>query len=571
MRFRIRRDYKSAMHYPSVTALVSDIPRHGATPTRTAGLSIRKNHVREARRPARTFVLIAAALVTAVSLAGCASDRVVFRDRGPFNPPPDAASGFLGYFDASTKQTTCGNCHVDFQASWSVTKHANAYNAVTTSSVKTPECYSCHSLTGNGNAASGTVAGHDKVADSAYFDVQCESCHGAGLQHVEGVGQGMLIRPLAKLSMAGTGNCGDCHSGMHQPFVEEWRLSRHSNINPSRVANADCAGCHEGRKALERWGFDVNFVEKANPTDYQPVAACGVCHDPHGSGNPSQLRYPVTSQDPDQNLCMKCHNRRSEPEIGTSSPHAPQGAMLLGFAGYRPPGFVYDTARIYGSHATTQNPKLCAGCHIAKFTVTDAATGAFTFQATGHLMRPIPCLDAAGKPTADKTCAYTTAARSWQTCAASGCHANADVAASAFTTVRARMKFFADQLWIDSNGNGSLQASPTDAGLLPQVRASRPTEWSNTDLVITPAEGAEFNARLCGEFGQSNADNSKGVHNPFLCEALMIATINYIRTYYALPAASPSVQAGMSGPIGGEFNHSMHVSRTPRVGEPIPQ
>jgi predicted CXXCH cytochrome family protein len=528
-------------------------------------------HDTRVRSSARTFGLLTAAFISAVSLDACANDRIVFRNRGPFNPPPAAASGFLGYYDPTTKQTTCGNCHVDFQGTWKTTKHASAYANLKASPGQVAACYACHTVTGKGNVASGTVAGHDAVQDPVYYDVQCESCHGPGLQHVEGVGQGNLIRPLAKLSMIGTGNCGDCHSGTHQPFVEEWRASRHANINPSRVANADCAGCHEGRAALLRWGVDVNFVEKANATDYQPVAACGVCHDPHGSGNPSQLRFPVTSQDPDQNLCMKCHNRRSEPEIGTSSPHAPQGAMLLGFAGWRPPGFSYDTARIYGSHATTKNPKLCAGCHIAKFTVTDAATGAFAFQATGHLMRPIPCLDAAGKPTADKTCAYTETARSWQTCAASGCHANAAVAAGAFTTVRARMKFFADELWVDSNGNGSLQASPTDAGLLPQVRASRPTEWSNTDLVITPAEGAEFNARLCGEFGQSNADNSKGVHNPFLCEALLIATINYIRSYYGMPAASSGVQARMSGPIGGEFNRSMHVSRAPLVGEPISQ
>jgi len=245
--------------------------------------------------------------------------------------------------------------------------------------------------------------------------------------------------------------------------------------------------------------------------------------------------------------------------------------MLLGDAGWRPPGFAYDTARIYGSHATTLNPKLCAGCHIARFTVTDAATGAFTFQATGHLMRPIPCLDATGKPTADKTCAYTETARSWQTCTASGCHASAAVAVSAFTTVRARMKFYADQLWVDSNRNSTINAAPTDGGTLAQLKASRPNEWSTTDLVITPAEGAEFNARLCGEFAQTNADNSKGVHNPFLCEALMIATINYVRSYYGLPAAAPRVQALMNGPIGGEFNRSMHVSRAPLVGEPISQ
>jgi predicted CXXCH cytochrome family protein len=501
-----------------------------------------------------------AAFVGTAALAGC-SDDIVYRDRAPFNPPVAAAAGFLGYYDAAAKQTTCGNCHVDYQASWSTTKHASAHSVLNASTAKAAECFGCHTVTGNGNVASGAPAGHDAVKEAVYYDVQCESCHGPGLQHVEGVGQGSLVRPLAKLSMTGPGDCGDCHSGAHQPFAEEWEESGHSNVSASRAANPSCAGCHEGRKALERWGVDANFVEKATATAYQPTT-CAVCHDPHGSANPSQLRFPVTSDDPEQNLCIKCHLRVGEPSVTSSSPHAPQGAMLLGFAGWRPPGFSYDTARIYGSHATTKNPKLCAGCHVNKFTVTDQLTGAFTFQATGHLMRPIPCLDASGKPTADETCAYTTTARSWQTCTAAGCHANAGVAAGAFTTIRNRMKFYTDQLWLNLNGDGSIQGTPTDGGLLATLKATRASDWSNSDNTITPAEGAEFNTRLCGEYGQSTADNSKGIHNPFLCEALLIATINYVRSYYGLPAASGEVPAAMNGPIGGEFNRSMYISRT---------
>jgi predicted CXXCH cytochrome family protein len=485
--------------------------------------------------------LIVAAV--AASAIACSSETVVFRDRAPFNPPPDAATGFLGYYDATQKQTTCGNCHVDYQTSWVTTAHAGAYATLEASPAKQGACYSCHTVTGLGNVASGTVAGYDAVEHVAYRDVQCESCHGPGLAHVEGVGRGMVIRPLARIGMSGTGNCGDCHSGAHQPFAEEWGQSRHAVLNPSRVANANCAGCHEGRQALLRWGEDANFVERSPATNYQPVATCAVCHDPHGSGNPAQLRFPISSADPEQNLCIKCHLRVAEPTVTTSSPHAPQGAMLLGFAGWRPPGFQYDTARIFGSHATDRNPKLCAGCHVAKFTVTDQLTGEFDFQATGHLFRPIPCLDAQGRPTADKNCAYNPVARSWQTCTGAGCHASADVAATLFNDSRALMKSFTDQLWIDVNGNGSLQAAPTDAGLLPTVRAMMPGEWSNTDNMITPAEGAEFNARLCGEYGQATSDNSKGVHNPFLCRALLIATINYIRSYYGLPASSPQNQA----------------------------
>jgi predicted CXXCH cytochrome family protein len=489
----------------------------------------------------------------------CGND-IVYRDRQPFNPPADAASGLLGYYDANTKQTTCGNCHADYQKTWRETKHASAHATANAISAKTPACFTCHTVTAQGNSAS-SPAGHDAVQVPAYFDVQCESCHGPGLQHVEGVGRGQIIRPLAKLSMSGTGNCGDCHSGAHHQYVDQWRLSGHAVVSASRASNiaSGCAGCHDGRKALERWGVKANYVERDQPTSYQPVA-CAVCHDPHGSGNPSQLRFSISSPDPEQNLCMQCHMRRNEPSVTQTSPHAPQGAVLLGTAGWRPPGFVYDTARIFGSHATTANPRLCAGCHVGKFTTQDKITGAFTVSASDHLMRPIPCLDATGQPTADKNCAYTATARSWQTCT-QGCHGNAAAAANVFNTNRDLIRFLTDQLWIDSNRSGSLQAAPTDAGLLPTVRAMRPAEWSTTDNTITPAEGAEFNARLCGEYGQANSDNSKGAHNTFLCRALLQSTINYIRNYYGLPAASPAVQARIDASASEDLS-GLQVSRT---------
>jgi hypothetical protein len=124
------------------------------------------------------------------------------------------------------------------------------------------------------------------------------------------------------------------------------------------------------------------------------------------------------------------------------------------------------------------------------------------------------------------------------------------------------MKFYVDQLWINTNGNGTIDAAPADGGLLATLKVTKPNEWKSGDGVLSPAEGAEYNARLCGEIGQANSDNSKGVHNPFLCEALLTATISYIKTYYGFPAASPGVQGQLNGPIGGELNSSMHVSRT---------
>jgi predicted CXXCH cytochrome family protein len=512
-------------------------------------------------RAALLFVSPVAAL-----FMGCTSEKVVFRDRDPFNEPVAAAASFLGYFSADTKQTTCGNCHAGHQASWQQTAHADAWAALPATAPES--CQSCHTTGERGNSVTG-LAGYDATKDSIYHDVQCESCHGPGLTHVKGVGQGMIVRPLAKLTMPGDGTCADCHSGTHQPFVEEWSQSGHSKVEASRASNVSsgCASCHDGRKALVAWGVKSNYVERDVATAYQPTA-CSVCHDPHGSPNTKQLRYSISSPDPEQNLCMKCHMRRNEPSFTQSSPHAPQGAVLLGTAGYRPAGFTYAEGRIFSSHATDANPRLCAGCHVNGFTVTDAQ-GGFVFKATGHLFRPVPCLDAQGKPTADKSCAYTETARSWGSCAKSGCHASGAVAASAFNTVRARMKQFTDQLWIDLNGSSSLQASPTDAGMLAILKQTRPAEWSTTDNKVTPAEGAEFNARLCGEYGQANSDNSKGIHNPFLCEALLIATIAEVRTFYGFPAPPASIQAMLDGPVGGRFAKGMQRSSTQIPGHEV--
>jgi hypothetical protein len=208
------------------------------------------------------------------------------------------------------KQTTCGNCHADFQASWRGTAHAGAYSTVSTSSVAAPSCYGCHALTGNGNTASGTVAGHDKVKDSSYYDVQCESCHGPGLQHVEGVGQGSLVRPLAKVSMSGTGNCGDCHSGTHQPFAEEWSASRHSNVSASRAANANCAGCHDGRKALERWGENSSYVGRSGFSDRLPA------HDLRRLPRPAWLGQPQSVAVPDNECGSRAESLHPLPSSG---------------------------------------------------------------------------------------------------------------------------------------------------------------------------------------------------------------------------------------------------------------
>lgn len=485
---------------------------------------------------------VAVVLMAAFAM-GCTTEKIIYRDREPFNPPADAASGFVGYYRASTKVTACGNCHVGVQRKWVQTAHAEAWKTLNDSQGKQDFCFACHTISANGNKVTGT-AGYMAVKDTAYHDVQCESCHGPGFQHVTEPDR-RSTWPIARAGTTPTGEtCLACHSGAHHPFAEEWGASGHSQIIATAATRPEadgCPACHDGKIRLKSWGVTSNFVEKTQAGQFS--TNCVVCHDPHGSPNARQLRFPIASADPEQNLCMQCHMRRFEPPLNSSrlAPHAPQGAVLLGTAGYRPAGFTYNEAAVLTSHASTQNPRLCAGCHVNSFTVTDPASGNFVFQATGHLFGAVPCLDAQGRPQADNSCAYTETARSWKSCTAAGCHASAAIAAQRLVGIRNELETLAAVIWIDTNRNETINATPVDGGYLAILKATRPAEWT-VDNVITPAEGAEFNMKTVAE-RYGNGDKSKGVHNPFLARALLSATINELRAAYpGLPVPPAEVE-----------------------------
>jgi len=498
-------------------------------------------------------------VVAVVFIASCTTEKIVYRDRDPFNPPPDAQSGFLGYYTVSSKQTTCGNCHVGHQRDWRQTAHAGAWASLVASGAQQASCNACHSLTDKGNAAT-APAGYSQVADSAYHDVQCESCHGPGYEHVlEPDLPGNV--PLARLRVTDANDqasCAECHSGTHTPFIEEWELSRHSDIRASQAGREECAPCHEARAALRSWGWNVNYLERDSTAavNYFPPTTCGLCHNPHGSPNTRQLRFPIDVASSEQNLCVKCHMRRIEPAPASSygvRPHAPQGAVYYGIGGYRNPTyFIYDTMQVATTHASgTANQRQCAGCHVVGFTKTDPLTNQTVFS-TGHTFRPIPCL-VNGQPVGDNSCAYTTAARSWKACTGSGCHSSEAIAQTVFTSGRSTLKNLVDVVWVDLDGDESIDAYPVDTGYLAKVKLNQPTAFAYTDSIITPAEGAEFNARTVGEGLYANGDKSLGVHNPFLARALIQANIQELLATYGsfLPAPPPEVQRLMAQPLPG--------------------
>ena len=228
--------------------------------------------------------------------------------------------------------------------------------------------------------------------------------------------------------------------------------------------------------------------------------------------------------------------------------------MLLGTAGYWPAGF--DTTAVIATHGNVAvNTRLCAGCHVAPFEVTDAS-GNVTFQSTGHNLQSRPVSRRQpGSRTGDTTCArpgdpsFVSGVRKFNGCTASGCHSTEEAAENAFEANRNIVRLLADQLWVDVNGNQVLYTTdpvtgqatgfdPGDTGLLTQVPV---TEFNATDNKITDAEGVLFNVRLVGENRYANGDRSFGAHNPFLSQSLLTASIDAMKATYGL-AVTPQVQ-----------------------------
>ena len=516
--------------------------------------------------------------IVALGLAAsaCSHTDIVYRTRPPFNPPPDSTSGFLGYFTSSTQQTTCGNCHVGVQANWINTKHASAWADLQGSGHAAPYCSNCHSVSQNGNSY-GKPGGYAVKADSAYHDVQCENCHGPGFAHVQNPTQ--QTEPLASINVD-TGlvsTCAGCHTGVHEPFVDQWKQSAHGSGPGFAVATtagnlATCGTCHEGQRALTiKFGVTGNFKEKGSATPIR--ITCVVCHDPHGSPNTAQLRASISTPTLD-NLCVSCHSRGGTPPwsvasgaTGTSrGAHGAQGLLVLGInVGWIPPGFAYDTGSIVSSHGSSANPSLCATCHVAQTTVTDAATGAFTFQSVGHTFTATPCLDTLGIPQATTNCAL--AQRDFSACSTAACHGTAAVARTAFQAFQGNIDVLLDAIWADTNHNGVVD--PTDPGLIPALLA-RGTAQDSAELnfstnVTTVAKGVLFNAALAatedrqyflsgkveGRTFATHMASGNGVHNPFLLEALLTSSIQALHTTYGLaPPAGLDLRVHATPPPG---------------------
>jgi predicted CXXCH cytochrome family protein len=452
----------------------------------------------------------------ALALSACVKDNT--GPAGGTSPVKDVS--FVGYSTAATQQTTCGNCHVLKQQSWAQTGHAHAWKDLEASGHASEACYKCHTTSGLTNIAQDS-AGYFAAATSAkptFQDVQCESCHGPGAAHVTTPDETQPIPYFTSYDSTKGVGCGECHSGPpHNPFYEDWSRGAHRILEaPAISSGGTCLQCHEGKTAGTRFGASTVYNEASGTSPMQ--LGCTTCHAPHGTSNTHELRQSITVADT-TNLCIQCHKRNSVPDTAnTRGPHSPQGTTFLGLSGWRPAGFVWDSTNMTTHSNPAANPTLCATCHVATLDVNNSK-GQLAWHYTGHSFYAIPCVDTAG---IDSTNACGDAQRSFAACASSGCHSSGAVARTYFESLGSEMQYLTGVLWTDVNGNGKIDAG--DTGLLTKVAS---TEFKR-DAVITVAEGALFNVQLI------TADRSHGVHNAPYLRALLLATINAVKTQYAL-------------------------------------
>jgi len=462
-------------------------------------------------------------VTAALAVSACVKDNT--SPGGGTTPVKDVS--FVGYSSATTQQTTCGNCHVLKQQTWAKTGHANAWKDLQASGHASAACFKCHTTNGMTNIAQDT-AGFFSASESAkpYFqDVQCEACHGPGGAHVTTPDETQPIPYFTSLDSTKGVGCGECHSGPpHNPFYEDWSRGAHVVLEAPAISNGGtCLQCHEGKTVATRFGAPNVYVE-ASSTTAMPIG-CTTCHAPHGTSNTHELRKSISATDT-TNLCIQCHQRNATPSLSnTRGPHSPQGPTFLGTSGWRPAGFVWDSTSMTTHSNPAANPTLCATCHVATLDVNNAA-GKLAWHYTGHSFYAIPCVDTAG---IDSTNSCADSQRSFAACATSGCHSSPAVAQTYFESLKGEMQYLGSVLWVDKNGNGKVDT--TDGGLLARVP---PAEFKNT-TTITVAMGALFNAQLI------TSDRSNGVHNAPYLRALLVATINAVKTQYALQV--PPVEA----------------------------
>jgi hypothetical protein len=132
--------------------------------------------------------------------------------RQPSAQSPPSSTTFSVAQSEYVGAAACKDCHRAHFNAWDETKHSKALSKLTASNRSGGKCIKCH-VTGEPEVV---AAQGDKPS---FPNVQCESCHGPGLRHVEAAKTGDSVTDRPKPTQEET--CTKCHnttSPRYKPF-----------------------------------------------------------------------------------------------------------------------------------------------------------------------------------------------------------------------------------------------------------------------------------------------------------------------------------------------------------------
>jgi formate dehydrogenase gamma subunit len=223
---------------------------------------------------------------------------------------------------------TCGSCHEDYALTkkhFFLAKHpvetyrASVHGKATAGGrYKAASCNDCHST---GGTAHRILPPGDPLSTINHFaiPITCGECHEAILKdYWEGIHGQLTARGETDSPV-----CTHCH-GEHQIIAPE---DPRSSVNPTHVAEATCAPCHESATLNEKYGIPAgrlaSFIDsyhglKSKAGDVT-VANCASCHGAHRilpHTDPTSSIYT----DNLQATCGECHPGISR-ELAQSTIH----------------------------------------------------------------------------------------------------------------------------------------------------------------------------------------------------------------------------------------------------------
>jgi len=234
-----------------------------------------------------------------------------------------------------------------------------------------PLCDGCHSVDFNID----TKQPHE-------WNVGCETCHGAGSNHVASPKLFNILNPARQNYVQANDTCIQCHS-QGQPLT-----------NPIKGQYYDWAvGYHAGLKLSDYWKLEEHKLGETSFTHFPDGTAhknrmqgndfvqslmynrgvtCFSCHDPHGTQNDAMLRKPVNE------ICSSCHSVGNQ-----NGPHT-------------------ATLEEHTHHKAGSTGSQCVACHMPKI-LPELPGGPFVATHNFHFITPAQT-EAQNIPNACNTC-----------------------------------------------------------------------------------------------------------------------------------------------------------------------